>query len=62
LVTIPHIFQKIKIKQLNDVGKVIGLHSLLHSNSWQDDICNLEPSKNQNQIIEEIQEKSKCLK
>jgi len=53
-------FSKMPSKQLNNVAKVTSLHSLLPSNSGQDDICNLEPSKNQ--TFDRVQEKFNYLK
>jgi hypothetical protein len=55
-------FSKMPSKQLDNIAKVTGLHSLLHSNSGQDGNCNLETSKNQNPTFKGIQENFECLK
>jgi hypothetical protein len=41
-------------------AQVMGTHYLFHPNSEQDNICNIENSRNQKQFYEEIQEKPKC--
>lgn len=55
-------FLKSTSKQLNNDLEVRGLHSLLHPNSEQHDICNIEPFKNQKEVHEKLQVKSKCFK